>query len=81
MSTHHFTAEARRFWRGPQRAFLSCSARGAVPTTLSLNELGDLYRHATNHPNPLDQILSELTRLNGAERFADDISLIAIKTH
>ena len=53
--------------------------RGADPTTLTLNELAALFANATNKTNPLDEILAELERRGGSERFADDVSLMAIK--
>jgi sigma-B regulation protein RsbU (phosphoserine phosphatase) len=55
--------------------------RGAAQRTLELAELAELFAQATREPNPLDQILVELRRLGGSERFEDDVSLMAIRIH
>ncbi|MFL6513976.1 MAG: PP2C family protein-serine/threonine phosphatase [Chthoniobacterales bacterium] len=47
--------------------------------TLSFGDLAVLFQRATHEANPLDEILKELRRRGESERFADDVSLLAIK--
>ena len=50
-------------------------------TTVSFGDLAVVFERATHGANPLDEILTELKRRGESEGFADDVSLLAIKTH
>jgi len=55
--------------------------RGEGRTTLSFDDLAALFERATHGANALDEIVTELKRRGGSDRFVDDVSLLAVKLH